>query len=430
MIKRPTGQAWRNWKRNRGRERDRKGLPTNPVSWEAEWIACCTDSTQQKKPLGQRIAHEESRKTQAQRALLAERSKKFDATATADDMIEDLRRVQQREPSRFITRNYYREHGRYSDQTWGSRFGTFHEFRREAGLELHRGGQRIEKATAIQAARDRYRGFFEVEILPWVGKYERKHTPGMKTILLGADFHDKGADPFALSVFLDTANRVQPDIISLVGDLYDNYEFSRFNQDPRLVSLKDRFDFVREHIIRPLRESCPNAQIDFILGNHDLRILRHMADRSPHLAPLLDLMGISLNEVFGLDQFRVNIVSKGDFAAYMPKEHREEMTKNHKKYFGTLVASHEPKDFGLCSVYAHTHKPNYESKVNELSGSHFLMNLGCLCKIDMEYVEGLNKYQNGFALIHVDPKLREAIPEMVVFTDHYAAVGGKIYKRK
>jgi predicted phosphodiesterase len=382
-----------------------------------------------RKPLGQRIAEKESKVPQAERALMAERSKKYLPETSAEDMIQDLRRVQALDPARHITRNYYREHGKYSDQTWSTRFGTFQEFRRESGLELHRGGQRIEKATAIQASRDRYRGFFEVEIMPYVGKYDRQHKPGMKTVLVASDFHDKEVDRFALAVFLDTARRVQPDVIVLAGDVFDMYEFSRFDKDPRLTNLRERFDFVREEIFRPLREAAPKAQIDFIIGNHDVRILRHMADRSPYLAPLLDLMGVSLAQVFGLDKFQINLVAKGDFSAYQPREHREEISKNYKKYWNTLVVGHEPADYGMCSIAGHTHKPKFENKVNELVGGYFNLTLGCMARVDVDYIHGLNNYQNGFALIHIDPDRCEAVPEMVIFTDHYAMVGGMLYSR-
>lgn len=371
------------------------------------------------RPLGQRIAEKDSR-AKAKRPV----------DPHTEEMLHDLRRVQEENPDKFLTRDFYRKNGRFNDYQWGSRFGTFQEFRRTAGLELNRGAQRIEKAIATHSARDRYRGFFEVEVAPWVGKYEKTFKSSkLKTILVGSDFHDKEADPFVLSVFIDTARRVQPDVIVLAGDVFDLYEFSRFDKDPRLMNLKDRFEFVKERIFRPLREGCPNAQIDFILGNHDLRLLRHMADRTPYLAPLLDLMGITLNHIFGLDEFQINLVSKGDFSAYQPKESREEAAKNYKKYFGCLVVGHFPGDYGMCSIGGHTHKPLFQSKVNELVGGYFNLTLGCISKVDVDYVDGLNTYNQGFALMHIDPVGKEVVPENIIFTQNLAVVGGMIYRR-
>ena len=377
--------------------------------------------------LGQKIASSASEG--AELYPLVPEANKY-PTGTADQIIEDVRRLHLLDPNKYITRNFYRAHGLYPERVWTSRFGTWKEVRREAGLELHRGAQRLEKAVAIHASRDRYRGFFEVEVLPWVGRYEKAQTPGMKRILIASDFHDKNADPFVLNVFLDTAERVQPDIIVLAGDVFDFAEFSRFDKDPRTINVKDQFQFVRDEIFAPLRQACPDAQIDMIIGNHDIRILRHMADRTPYLAPVLDLMGISLSSVFGLEKFEINLVSRGDFSAHQPKESRDEIKKNYAKYFDCLIVNHEPGDYGMCSVAGHTHKPRFESKVNELSGSYFNLTLGSICKIDLDYVQGLNKYVNGFALLHVDPVLKEIVPEQIIFTQNYATVGGKFYTRK
>jgi predicted phosphodiesterase len=234
---------------------------------------------------------------------------------------------------------------------------------------------------------------------------------------------------FALGVFLETARRVQPDIIVLNGDVFEFAEFSRFDKDPRSIDLKGAFEFVRDEVFAPLRKACPNAQIDMIIGNHDARVLRHMADRTPYIVPLMDLMGVSLSKLFGLEAFRINLVSKMDFSVYKIQESRKEVARNYKVYFDTLLIGHHPENYGICSVAAHTHKPKYSSAVNELTGSYFQLTTGCLAKVDFDYVGGLNRYAQSFAMFHIDPVRRECIPEHVVFSDHYAIVGGILYER-
>lgn len=39
MTSKPTGQAWRNWKKSRGKARVKQGLPCNPDDWNQEWSA-------------------------------------------------------------------------------------------------------------------------------------------------------------------------------------------------------------------------------------------------------------------------------------------------------------------------------------------------------------------------------------------------------
>jgi hypothetical protein len=72
----------------------------------------------------------------------------------------------------------------------------------------------------------------------------------------------------------------------------------------------------------------------------------------------------------------------------------------------------------------------YSSSVNELSGSYFQLTTGCLAKIDFDYVAGMNRYSQSFALFHIDPETRECVPEHIVFTQNYTVVGGILYKRQ
>lgn len=365
------------------------------------------------------------------RAVLSERSRKADWTATSDDCINDLRRLQESYPDRFLSRNFYRVYGKFSDSTWNQYFGTFAQFRRSAGIELSRSQQHLEKKIARHAHLDIYRKFYTEEVAPWVGKYEKIHSKGrIKTVLIGSDFHDVEVDPFVLSVFIDTAKRLQPDIIVFNGDTYDQYEFSRFDQDPRQVNIRSRYDFVRNEIFKPLRSVCPNTQFDFIIGNHEQRILKLLADRSPSMKVLIDLMGVTFSQLLGLDEHKINLISKGDFSAYSSKEMHEEVARNYKKYFDTFICHHfGDEDYAISSIGGHTHKPKLITKANEAVGPIFSLTTGSMCKIDAEYHQQKVNAQNSFAIVHVDTHYRQAVPEHVMFTSRMAVVAGKYYFR-
>lgn len=365
------------------------------------------------------------------RAVMSERTRKADWTATQEQCVVDLRDVQARNEDKFISRNFYRVHGKYSDSTWSQHFGTFAQFKRTAGLELSRAQSHLEKKIARHAHLDVYRTFYESEVAPWVGKYEKKQDDGrIKTVLFGSDFHDVDVDPFVLSVFLDTAKRLQPDLIILGGDIYDQYEFSHYDTDPRKVNIRARYDFVRENIFQPLRNICPNTQIDFIIGNHEQRILKLLADRSPSMKVLVDLMGITFSQLLGLDDHKINLISKGDFAAYNSKEMHSEVKKNYKKYFDTFIAHHfGDEDYALSCISGHTHKPKLLTKANEVSGPIWNLVCGSMCKIDAEYHQQKVNAQNSFAIIHVDTWERSSVPEHIMFSPKMAVVAGKYYFR-
>ena len=196
----------------------------------------------------------------SERALLSERRKTFDQDAGVDDCINDLRSVQKDSPDTNITRNHYREHGKYSDSTWNLHFGTFQEFRRQAGLELTRHQHKLEREIAKHASNTHYDDYFKSQMLPYFNKYEKKcKDTQIKTIMVISDVHDIDCDRFTLSTFIDTCKRKQPDVIVLNGDIFDLYEFSRFTQDPRQVNIVERFNFVWDNLFKPLRENCPDS---------------------------------------------------------------------------------------------------------------------------------------------------------------------------
>ena len=372
--------------------------------------------------------------TLEQRAMLAERSKKYDSEATKEDCIEDLRLVQTANRDKFITRNFYRIHGTYSEKTWNRYFGTMEEFRSQAGLQLSRTQRHLEKHIAKHAALDESRKFYRLEIEPWVGKYAKydQYQPdgSMKKIMFAADFHDIDTDLFCLEVFLDTCKVEQPDIISLVGDVFDEYEFSHFDRDPRKVNLKARMEFVCERIFRRLREACPNAQIDFLIGNHEHRLLKHMASRTENMAALMDLMGIGLAQLLGLDKYQINLVSKGNTTAFIVKEIREEMAKNWKVYFNCVVANHRGyEDFGLTTVGAHTHQPKMSTEVHLLKGPITILTMGPMCKLDADYTETKTNWQNSFCIAYVDPVHERSQLNHVLFTEPFVNVNGRFYHR-
>ena len=365
-------------------------------------------------------------------ALLSEQAKKYNPNATKAQIIADIRRVQEANPTKFISRNFYRAYGKFSEATWNRHFGTFAEFRKQAGLELNRFQQSVERDIARHAHLDIYRQFQKDEVDPWIGKYNvPDNGTRFKKIMVCSDLHDKELDPFCWSVFLDTCTRVQPDLVVLAGDIFDQAEFSKFDQDPRNFSIKESFDFVKQKIFKPLREVCPDAQIDFVIGNHDWRILKYLANKTPNLKVLLsDVLGLTLADLFGLPEFKINLVSRLDLAAFSPSETRGEIKNNFKIYYDCLVIDHHGiGTFGMSGCSGHTHRTNMASSANLVRGPIHWVTMGCMSKIDFDYQERLNKSHQSFCLWHVDTETKQCQPEHFIFTDKMIVVAGKYYTR-
>lgn len=370
----------------------------------------------------------------AERALLSERAKKFDPSITKDQCIEDLRFLQSQHPTKYIVRNFYREEGKYSDSTWNQHFGTFHEFRRAAGLELNRHQHRLEKEIAKHAAHDIYRDFYDREILPYLNAYERPiiHTERYKTMMVSSDWHDIDTDPFMAGIFVDTARRIQPHIIVLNGDVFDCYDSSKYDKDIRDLKIVERFKFIHEKLFAPLREACPDTQIDFILGNHEWRIVNMLANKTPNFRVVLsDLMGLSLADVFGLRKYKINLICKVDLGAFTEKDRQNELRKNYKIYYDSYVVSHfKDTGHGLSGTSGHCHRPNTETYTNSVRGKCSWVETGCMCYTEAEYVPHRDKWTQSFVIAHIDTLEKTVNQEHIIVAGAQAVVHGIRYERK
>ena len=362
--------------------------------------------------------------------LLSEIESKFNPNATKEDCILDLRNLQLQYPEKEITRNFYRQNGNYSDSTWQKHCGTFKEFKRQAELELTRHQHKLEKEIAKHAAFDHYVDFFQKEIMPLSNLYEvTSFSSGpIKKLMICGDLHDLHLDLFAWSVFVDQCKRIQPDIIVFAGDVFDLYEFSNFNVDPRQVQIVERFKFVKEKIFKVIREACPHSQIDFIMGNHEFRLLRHIADKTPFVRVLLsDVMGIGFAEIFGLHEFKINWISKVDFKAFSKMDIRNSLKENYRVYFDSFVVSHEPNNFQLHGCNLHHHKLEVSHNYSVIHGVYKWVSVPGLHSLSADYVHGPVKWDLGFNFVLINTKTKEVIQQPQVVHQNWAVVNGIHY---
>lgn len=78
-----------------------------------------------------------------------------------------------------------------------------------------------------------------------------------------------------------------PDVIIHLGDLYDNYMFSRFDKDFNVIKPKDELLQSNKRAIemwKKIQDLAPNAEKCQLFGNHDIRISKLIMSRTPTLA--------------------------------------------------------------------------------------------------------------------------------------------------
>lgn len=360
---------------------------------------------------------------------MSEHSERFKPDWTAEDCIAELQRVAALDPDRVVSRNYFRIHSRCSESTWNRFYGTFEEFKRQAQLKLTRQQHALERHIAKHASVDHYRRMNE-ERSNYGNLYERPNTRRFKTVVIASDLHDEEMDPFFRRVLVDTIARVQPDAFCIGGDGLDLPEFGKYSVDPREWGPTRRIAYMHG-FLTDLREVCPDMQIDWLEGNHEYRLLRHLGDATPALKVVLEeLHGMTIRRLLGLDTFEVNYIAKADLAAYRERDIAKQLGRNYHIYHDCLLVHHFPegRNMGLPGVNGHHHKHISWPHFSPVYGAYEWHQLGCGHMRDASYCSG-EKWHMGFMIANIDSWTRQVNFDYVPVTD-FAVAGGKWYRRE
>ena len=360
---------------------------------------------------------------------ISESQEKFHEDWGPKECIEELRRIVEKDTTKVISRNYFRNESQISESTWNRYFGTFEEFKRQAGVTLSRHAHQMEREIAKHASKDKQREM-DKEKRGYEGKWLRPSGGRWQTVVVCNDVHDVECDPFWRRVFLDAIRRICPEKLILNGDIFDLPEFGKYGVDPREWDVVGRIKWVHEWL-REIREVCPEAEIVFVEGNHEFRLLRHLTEATPALKVVLsDLHGFTVSKLLGLDEFEVNYVARMDLKAFTERDVKEELRKNYHVMWGCLMAHHFPegKEMGVPGMNGHHHKFKAEAMYTNEFGASYWWQVGCGHRRAASYCAG-EKWGMGFMVVHVDTVGRKVVFEPVEVRD-YAVLGGKWYFRE
>lgn len=362
-------------------------------------------------------------------APLSEDQRKFHAHWGPAECIAELKRIANIDTTKVISRNFFRVHSDISESTWNRYFGTFEEFKRQADITLSRHAHRLEKSIAKHASVDIQRQT-NGEKRQWEGRYLRPSSRRFQTALVLADVHDKQCDPFYRRALIDTAARVQPEKIVLNGDVFDLPEFSKHLQDPRAFDLLGRIQWVHA-FLSDLRLVAPDAEITFVEGNHEFRLLRHLSEQTPAMMVVLaDLHGFTVPKLLGLDRFELNFVARSDLAAWTERDIKGEVAKNYVTLWDALLFGHFPemRAMGMPGANGHHHKHIVWTAYSPVYGPWEWHQTGCGHLRSASYCSG-ERWGNGFLLAHCDTHTKRTQFEYVDLSHPHAIIGGRFYER-
>jgi len=190
-------------------------------------------------------------------------------------------------------------------------------------------------------------------------------------------YHDK----LALSKLLQVAKDIQPDTILQIGDGIDFPTVSRWAKDTAL----EYAPILQEHIdgfkglLTDFREACPNSDMIWLEGNHDLRLKQFVTTYAPALG---SLRALEIENLFGLAELGVKY-RKGPLRVgtntYAVHGHES------GGYAGTPNAwdLKFTKRYGSDSnyIFGHTHQPFLSTRAYGYDGKvkpRFTMNVGSI----------------------------------------------------
>lgn len=210
------------------------------------------------------------------------------------------------------SRRRYREHGKYSEELVTFLIGTWAEFKRKAGIEPSLGCAKVERNISKTLRAQDVMGYADKYVKPWNGAYDSLNMDQeCVTLMIGSDFHSKYIDPLARRVWMEVLQEVQPDGVRFNGDGPDFPQLSRHRQLPGhfLLSLQQEIDCWTQ-FMADSRAAAPNADMKWILGNHDIRLITAMADSAPMFA---SLRSNRFHEQFKLDELETGLVARASF---------------------------------------------------------------------------------------------------------------------
>lgn len=359
----------------------------------------------------------------------SEDAQRFKPEWTAEDCIAELQRVAALDPDRVVSRHYFQIHAQCSESTWNRYFGTFEEFKRQAELKLTRQQHALERHIAKHASVDHYRRVSD-ERRGYAGLYQRHNNRRFKTIVICSDLHDEEMDPFFRRVLIDTLRRVQPDAFCIGGDGLDLPEFGKYSVDPREWGPARRIRYMHG-FLKDVRDASPETQIDWLEGNHEYRLLRHLTDATPALKAVLhELHGMTVPKLLGLHEYEVNYIAKADLAAYRERDIAKELGRNYHIYHDCLLVHHFPegRNMGLPGVNGHHHKHISWPHFSPVYGAYEWHQLGCGHQRDASYCSG-EKWHMGFMIANIDTHTRQVNFDYVPVSD-FAVSGGQWYHRE
>lgn len=105
-------------------------------------------------------------------------------------------------------------------------------------------------------------------------------------IVIASDIHIPFQDDGAVRSFIKYCKERQPEVVVLNGDVLDMFMLSRFTKGEGRNPLEEMT--MCQGFLDSLRKAVPNADIYYVIGNHENRLEKYVLTKAPELASLIE----------------------------------------------------------------------------------------------------------------------------------------------
>ncbi len=207
-------------------------------------------------------------------------------------------------------------------------------------------------------------------------------------IAIASDIHIPFQDDKAVDAFLNYLRDEQPNVVILNGDVLDMFMLSRFTKGEGRNPLEEIEEC--RNLLKKLALVVPQADIYYVIGNHETRLERYVLTKAPELASLVE------------DVFTIIQASKYSAKGCASVTINDNLVIKHGTLLGNksgLSAIKEMEASYMSGASGHTHRLcKYIAR--KAGRKLFWMETGCLCGLNPEYMVNPN-WQQGFAEIKI-----------------------------
>lgn len=204
------------------------------------------------------------------------------------------------------------------------------------------------------------------------------------TVVIGSDIHIPFQDNAAVRAFIEYCKKKQPEVVVLNGDVLDMFMLSRFTKGEGRNPLEEMT--MCQGFLDSLRKAVPNADIYYVIGNHENRLEKYVLNKAPELASLIE----DVFTIIKTSDYRVRGCASVTF--------NDNFVCKHGTLLGNksgLSAIKEMENAYMSGATGHTHR--LCKYIARKSGRKFVwLETGCLCSLNPEYMINPN-WQAGFA---------------------------------